>query len=225
MPGAAVAGLVGTAAATSISYVVDEMLNRALSKREKERVSLVVELARNEIAERLRQGDPIREDGFFTEDEEGYKDGSEVLESVLLRSQTEPERRKLPYMAHLFANLPFESGISPQYAHQIVKVAENLTYRQMCLLKLAANKSNISLRKEDYRGHGTFAVELKGLLYECSDMYQKSLIHFGGEVLFGPTDVKPASMTTQGMGADVYNLMKLNAIPTNDIRPIAAQLA
>jgi hypothetical protein len=50
------------------------------------------------------------------------------------------------------------------------------------------------------------------------------LINFGGEVVFGPTDVKPGSITVQGLGADIYNLMKLAQIPNEDLLPIATQL-
>ena len=49
-------------------------------------------------------------------------------------------------------------------------------------------------------------------------------MNFGGEVAFGPTDVAPGRMEIQSLGADLYNLMKLAAIPQNDLVSIVRQL-
>ena len=95
-------------------------------------------------------------------------------------------------------------------AHQLTKTAEQLTYRQLCILKLAVVKDDFGLRNEDYRGQGALTKELYQVLYECLDLYLREYINFGGEVAFGPTDVKPKSMTIQGMGTDLFNLMKLS---------------
>ena len=143
---------------------------------------------------------------------------------MLLKSQREPEEKKLPYMGHLLSNIAFDSMISAQMAHQIIKVAEQLTYRQLCLLKLAVVKQEFGLRSGDYRGQGSFTKELYQVLYECLDLYHRGLVNFGGEVAFGPTDIAPGKMTAQALGADLYNLMRLGTIPKNDLASIAAQL-
>ena len=49
-------------------------------------------------------------------------------------------------------------------------------------------------------------------------------MNFGGPVAFGPSDVKPSSMTVQGLGAEIYNLMKLSSIPSDDFLAVARQL-
>lgn len=56
------------------------------------------------------------------------------------------------------------------------------------------------------------------------DLYHRGLINFSEQVAFGPTDVQPGSMSVQGLGADVFNLMQLALIPNNDLLPIAARL-
>ena len=85
-------------------------------------------------------------------------------------------------------------------------------------------KNEFDLRESDYRGQGSFAKELYQILYECLGLYSRGYINFGGEVLFGPTDVKPASVTVQGLGADTYNLMRLADIPRREVVHIASQL-
>jgi hypothetical protein len=184
----------------------------------------VLALTAAEVRERLKAGQKIRDDDFFEKKAGGRSDAEEVAESVLLRSQREAEERKLPYMAHLLSSIAFDKSISAKLAHQLTKTAEALTYRQLCLLKIAVFRQEIGLRAENYRNAGAFQKELYQVLYECLDLYTRALVNFGGEVAFGPTDVQPGSMTVQGLGADLYNLMSLHTIPNSDLAPIAAQM-
>ena len=82
----------------------------------------------------------------------------------------------------------------------------------------------LGLRAGDYRGQSSFPKELYQVLYECHDLYHRGFINFGGEVAFGPTDVAPGRMTVQGLGADIFNLMKLTLIPNEDLDPLVEQL-
>lgn len=166
----------------------------------------------------------MRTDGFFDSTMHDRSGADEVMENILLRSQREPEEKKLPYMASLFANIAFNSTISAEMAHQVTRTAGELTYRQLCLLRLAVIRDEFDLRKSDYRGQRSFAKELCHVLYECLGLYSRGYINFGGEVVFGPTDVKPASITVQGLGADTYNLMGLGDIPQDEIASIAMHL-
>ena len=223
--GAALLGAGGAAAAAALKHIGEEASERLLGPREQVRVGGVLAIAAGEIHQRLERGESIRTDGFFESKGSSRSDAEEVAESVLLKSQREPEEKKIPYMGHLFAAVAFDPQISAQLAHQIIKTAEQLTYRQLCILKLAVVKQSFALRGGDYRNNGGgFAKELYQVLYECLDLYHRGLINFGGDVAFGPTDVKPGSMTVQGLGVDVFNLMKLALIPDVDLAPTAAQL-
>lgn len=222
--GAAILGAGGAAAAAALKHIGEEASERLLGPREQVRVGGVLAIAAGEIRQRLEQGESVRTDGFFDPRAGLRSDGEEVAESVLLKSQREPEEKKIPYMGHLLASVAFDPQISAQLAHQIIKTAEQLTYRQLCILKLAVTKQSFTLRAGDYRNHGSFTKELYQVLYECLDLYHRGLINFGGGVAFGPTDVVPAEMTVQGLGADVFNLMRLLFIPNEDLVPIAAQL-
>jgi len=222
--GAAVGGAAGAAAAVVLKHIGREVSERLLGPREKVRVGAVLAIAIAEIGQRIENGESVRSDDFFDKRSSGRSDAEEVAESVLLKSQREPEEKKIPYMGHLLSSVAFDSQISAQMAHQIMKAAEQLTYRQLCILKLAVVKEPFGLRDEDYRGHGSFSKELYQVLYECFDLYHRGFINVGGEVAFGPTDVAPGKMTAQGLGADLFNLMRLATIPDEDLIPIAAQL-
>lgn len=222
--GAAVMGAGGAAAAAALKHIGEEASERLLGPREQVRIGGVLAISAEEIRQRIEHGESVRTDGFFDQKSDGRSDAEEVAESVLLKSQREPEEKKIPYMGHLLSGIAFDVQISPHLAHQISKAAEQLTYRQLCILKLAVVKGSFGLRHSDYRGQITFSKELYQVLYECLDLYHRGFINFGGEVAFGPTDIKPGNMTVQGLGADIFNLMQLSLIPNNDLMPIVEQL-
>ena len=143
---------------------------------------------------------------------------------MLLKVQREPEEKKIQYMGYLFSSIAFDSQISVHMAHQLVKAAEQLTYRQLCILKLSVVKDKFGLRDKNYRDHGAFKKDLYQVLYECADLHNKEYIHFGGEIASGITNAIPSGMTVQAIGADLFKLMKLSLIPDQDIIPIATQL-
>ena len=128
-------------------------------------------IAAREIHQRIEAGEGVRTDGFFDPKHTGRSDAEEVAESVLLKSQREPEEKKLPYMGHLLSSVAFDSEIGAHMAHQIIKTAEELTYRQLCLLKLAVVKDGFGLRAEEYRNQDQFQKSLYQVLYECLDLY------------------------------------------------------
>lgn len=130
--GAALLGAGGAAAAAALKHIGEEAAERLLGPREQVRVGGVLALAAGEIRQRLEQGEAVRTDGFFDPKGASRSDAEEVAESVLLKSQREPEEKKIPYMGHLFAAVAFDSQISAQLAHQVIKTADQLTYRQLC---------------------------------------------------------------------------------------------
>jgi len=219
--GAAAGGALGASAATALKKVGHEVSDRYLSKREKIRAGGVLAIAADEIKKRIDSGDSLRSDGFFDQNNNNRSGAEEIAESVLLKAQKEPEEKKIRFMGNLLSNISFDSNISPELGHQVIKTAEQLTYRQLCILNLCAFKQQYQLRTKDYRGQNSFPRELYQVLYECHDLYVKGLINFGGGVAFGPTDIIPGNMTIQGVGADLFNLMGL----VNVMPPDAAKVA
>lgn len=218
------AGPAGVIVSGTLKGIGKDIKERQLSPQEDYRVGKVLAIAALEIHQRLENGENLRNDGFFDKKPTGRSDAEEIAEAIMLKCQREPQEKKIPYMGFLKASIGFDSSISTDMGHQLIKAAEELTYRQLCILKLAVVKDSFGLRGEDYRGHGAIAIELSQILYECLDLYHRAYINFGGEVAFGPTDVKPGSMIVQGIGAYLYNLMKLSSIPDNNLIPIAEVL-
>ena len=233
----AIGATVGKGIQIALGKVGGEISSRQLGPREEKRVGATLIIAAAEINRRLENGDALRDDGFFDKKQAGRSDAEEVAESVLLKIQREPEEKKIPYMGYLLSSIPFDPEISVQMAHQLTKIAEQLTYQQLCILKLSVVKDKYGLRGKDYRDHDDFGKDLYPVLYACAELYDKEYINFGGEANFhigehmdyGATIHRltraiPARMTLQGIGVDLYDLMRLCLIPDADIAPIAEQL-
>lgn len=207
-----------------------EISKRQCSEREKVRVLTASAIAASEIRQIRESGGSLRDDGFFDENPRGRSDAEEIAEAIMLKCQREPQEKKIEYMGYLLANIAFDSNISADMGHQLIKAAEELTYRQLCILKLAVVKDRFGLRNQDYQNNVRFSKELYQVLQECHDLCLKSYLDykipltFRGQITFGYTNIQPNKMTIYGIGEDLFHLMKLSAIPDEDIIPIAEVL-
>ncbi len=141
--------ILGTSAAyhagdPSAGHAVSNFLNNSLrnlvahfsSQRQSKRITDVTEFALNEIRRRLEDGEQPRDDGFFNKTID-RSDAEEVFEEVLLKARDEPQEKKIPYIGRLFENGCFDSSIDSGTLHFLCKESENLTYRQLCIIKIA----------------------------------------------------------------------------------------
>lgn len=222
--GAALGGASGPAAAGVIRKIGHEATRRLLGPREEVRIGGALAIATAHIKARVDRGEKLRTDGFFENRHSGRSDAEEVAESVLQKSQHEAEERKIPFMAYLIGNVAFNSGISTQLAHQILKAADSMTYRQLCIMKLTSVSKNYPLRT-DYKNQTSFNRVLYQILHECLDLERRALINFDGKVAFGLTDVRPATMRLEGLGIDMFNEMGLVTIPEVDFVDISERLS
>ena len=225
-PMAAAFGSVGgSVAAMILKNIGQEFSKRQLSPREDFRVGKVLAITASEIHQRLENDERLRNDGFFDRKPSGRSDAEEIAEAIMLKCQKEPQEKKIQYMGYLKASIAFDPNISTDTGHQLIKAADELTYRQLCILKLVVVKDNYGLRKQNYRDHGNFARNLYSVLYECMYLYQKEYITEGDSShALGLTGLVPSNITVQGIGSALYNLMKLSSIPDEDIIPIAEVL-
>lgn len=222
--GAVVGAASGSAITSVLGLVGREVSERLLSKREEARVGGVLLVAETEVQKVLGQGYSLRQDGFFEKGQFDRSDAEEVIENVLLKCQREPQEKKIRFMGYLLANLAFKNDIDVDLAHLIIKVADELTYRQLCLLSIASQAHELDLRDSDYRDQQLHLNDLSAILHECFDLYHRELINMGDKHTLGLTGVWPAKMGVQGLGVAILNSMQLWYIPDEDKRPIIGQL-
>ena len=228
--GLAIGGAIGKGVEIALNKIGQEMSTRQLGPREETRVGATLIIAAADIERRLKNGEVPRTDGFFDGKETGRSDAEEILEAVLLKAQREPEDKKIQYMGYLLSSIAFDSEINLPYAHQLIKVAEQLTYRQLCILKLCVVKEEYQLRDRHYKDPRLRDKALNQILHECHNLYTGGYVHHKGKLDIGdteafvPTDLNPRSMALIGLGVDLYDLMRLSLIPDKDVDPIAEVL-
>jgi hypothetical protein len=222
--GAAALGAAGAMVSEALSHAGEDFSHRLLGPREKMRVGAVLMLSADRVRSKLDAGHKTRSDGFFDPDDTERSDAEEIAESIISKAQRETEEKKLPLLANMLANIAFEDTVNIAFAQQLVKTAEGLTYRQLCILAMIGQVDRSVLRNVDYRAVQNFSPALMQLLFEIYGLYQQGLIACGGNALLGPSDVVPARLNVQGLGAYLYNLMELSGLQDTDILPIVVEL-
>jgi hypothetical protein len=222
--GTVIGAMGGLMAEKAFSKLGQEIQERVLSKRENKKIGATSTYALEKIKENLSAGKELRNDGFFDEDYSERSKADEILEGVIFSAQREHEEKKLKYYGNLVANIAFDPTISSSQANQLIKISSELTYRQLCILRVIALNQSLHLRSTDYRGAGISSFPLISLLSEIYELYNKGMINCGGEVMFGITDVNPSKLKIQGMGVLIHNLQELWTIEPKDLESIVNML-
>lgn len=99
----------------------------------------------------------------------------------MLKAKNEHEEKKTKILGNIFANVAFFPGFSVGEANHLLQIAQNLTYRGMCILALIKRKDQIQgvkLREDSYRGSigERVSYETVSILQEAYQIYNSGLI-------------------------------------------------
>jgi hypothetical protein len=136
-----------------IASVIKEVGARYFAPRERARIVTVFEVAIDRIRARLLSDHILRSDGFCEGVNNDRSPSEELLESVLLKARDSFEEKKVRHLGLFYANLVFAAHVSPQTAHQLLKLYDRLTYRQLCLIALVGERGTVdveALRRPDH---------------------------------------------------------------------------
>jgi hypothetical protein len=226
--GAAAGGAYGAMARIMLQDVALDFTRRMLGEREKARVGTAIYYFAQKYQEKLIAGEEPRQDGFFDDQPDDRAAAKELFEATLLAAQREHQEKKVRFFGNLMANKAFDPTIDWAQANHLIGVSEGISNRQLCLMSLfekVFNQSDsgpINLKQDTYResGNPTSSV-MVSLLLEIYQLYQLGMIFDrGANLLLSPTDIKPATMTLQGTGLTLHNLMELGSITEQDLLPL-----
>jgi hypothetical protein len=215
-PGGAVLGaLTGTLIENAVKKIGEEIKERKLSKAENKKVGNVYVLASENIAQKLLSGQKLREDGFFKQSEADRSIAEEVFERTLFAAQREAEEKKLPYYARMYANIAFSKEVTRPMANQIIKITEQLTYRQLLILNVIGTFRilGFSFKKNIY-GHVAGLTNV-AIASEIFELYRMSLLS-SSVVIFDSAGINPSALSITGYGAHIFNLMELHKLIPSD---------
>ncbi len=224
-PGAVVGAAAGPTAARTLRELAVEFRERVLGSREEVRVGAVISFASTKINEKLEAGEQPRQDDFFTDAHDNRATAKEVFEGVILAAQREAEEKKVRLYGNLLANLAFVQDVDREQANFLVRLGEDLSYRQLCLLSLFAQNTlllggdnRLNLHTSSYRGDASsLGMGRIVLLQETYDLYQMGIVNCGEQALIAVADVNPSQMSLQGVSVNLYNLMELGTVSTADL--------
>lgn len=212
----------------SFKRIGAEIEARLLGPREEMRIGATLAFAAENIKQKLENGYQLRQDGFFTQSSNDRAPADEIVEGILLIAQREYQERKLPFLGNLVANFAFHDEIDGAQANLLLRLAQRISYRQLCLLALfgSVDKQRFGLRNEDYSKMPSVGAARVGLLQEIYDLYSQGMLNASGVALIDLPGVIPGRMNVQGTGALLYNLMELNRIDVTgpDIAKIVSLL-
>ena len=146
--------LIGAALSPVVAHNLEraggEVIARRLAPRQEMRVGRAIAVAAGLLQERAASGDVPRRDGFFESGPETDRSpAAEVTEAVLGAAMRAAEERKVDFVAALIASVSFDEKVDVATAHQMIAMADALTWRALCILRLT---SDGSLRRLPARG-------------------------------------------------------------------------
>lgn len=224
--GAAASGAGGVVVGKTLAKLGAEMKQRLLGKREEVRIGATISYAVTKVQEKLDSGRQLRSDGFFNDETNNRSAADEICEGVILVAQKEYEEKKIKFYGNLLANIAFNDEISGAVASQLIRIADALSYRELCLLKIyyyITTTMQFGLRQSNYRNGGT-TNENTPLLYEIIDLDNRNLIVNSKHIVQGVIDIVPSEITVHGLGVLLCTMMELNEIPNEDIAEIINML-
>jgi len=237
--GAVFGGAFGAALRRGLS----DIANRVLSNRERMRVGATATFALAKIKARMDSGQELRSDGFFDKKQTGRADADEIFEGVLLKAKNMHEEKKAKILGNIFANVAFSTGFSVGEANHLLQIAEDLAYRQMCILSLIKRKDElpgIKLKSEPYGEERIteidsginidFSSKTASILQQTYELVNRGLVICTSAkpditVLMTAFDIAPDELLLTIMGIKYYKIMELDDIDEQDIREVAKYLS
>ena len=155
-------------------WSLDRFITPLISNRESIRLLQWGKQAAEGIAQRLANGEKYRTDGFFSKTPTKRSNMDEAVEFTLKTVIETTEEPKIRYMSYLTENVHFDSDLDKDTYRRLLKILEELSYRQLCLVKLFMNADQIDL---DSLGNPNITQNLSSILTDCIEIRDKGFIY------------------------------------------------
>ncbi|GAA4444124.1 hypothetical protein GCM10023091_33810 [Ravibacter arvi] len=144
-PGIFLGAIHGTLITEVFKKVGKELRSRAVGDREMMRAGAAFTFALEKISSKIEAGEQVRSDDFFEDLEYSRSASTEILEAILQFSQNEYEEMKVRHLGYLLGSIYFDTSIDRGRANFLVRLAERLSFRQLCLIQIFSNTEKYQL--------------------------------------------------------------------------------
>jgi hypothetical protein len=103
---------------------------RMLGQRERVRVGAVVVYSYEKFQENIKDGQPLRQDGFFVDAFGERPADKEIFEGIMIAAQRERQEKKLRFLGNLVANIAFHPEYDRAHANHLIKIARSNVERR-----------------------------------------------------------------------------------------------
>lgn len=222
--GIIIGGVTGPIISKIFKSIGNEVQDRFLSPRENIRICAAYTYALNKLKEYIDNGFELRTDNFFEEQITNRSSAEELLEGIILSAQREHEERKIQFIGNLYASICIEPGIDLETANQYINTANNLSYRQYCLLRildLKEAKKN-SAQKNDLQENNSkkppSIIRNSPVNIELRDLSQKGLVRLTSRMHDTLDNSAPSyDIKISFYGSDFCHLVALKDIDQDDV--------
>ena len=233
-------GLSAAAISVFAKWGLDRFVPLLISKRQTVRLFQWGTQAAEGITQRLANGEKYREDGFFEKTPTDRSNIDEVIESTLKKVMETTEEPKIKFIANLTENVHFDSDFDLDTYRRILKILDELSYRQLCIIKLFMNVDQIDL---DSLGNSNVTHSLSSILTDCFEVSDKGFINSGNllmkkisELYLGSSGNYPVdsgkdpeypgfpNRWTDVLSENMFKFAKLSQIPDEHVNSILEEL-
>lgn len=222
-----------------IGKALEDVAERVYSNREKTRIGAAATFTINKIDEEIQSGKSFRQDEFFKQHDYYRSPADELFEGMLLAAKNEHEERKIKTISNVFSNSVFMPNISVGEVNHMLRIVQNLSYRQMCVLSLFHRKNlieGLKLSETNFLDQEHLLEELStdsiSLRQEIYELYHMGLVNKFSSAknpkdfiaLLSWDSVVPNNMVLSDFGERCYELMGLYELPIGDIKEVAELL-
>ena len=156
-----------------VREVIRRLINPLTTRGESKRLYQWAKQAAEGIAQRYNEGEEFRKDGVFEEIPANRYNWEEIVESTLKKVMDATEEPKIKFMANLTINFRFDEDLDMDTYRQILKVLDELSYRQLCIIKLLKNADNIDVES---LGNPEATTERGSILVDFFEIRDKGFV-------------------------------------------------
>lgn len=221
--GAIVGAAIGPMITSAFEKVGLEISNTFLGNREQARIGMAYGNALVEIKRRIDEGNIPRNDNFYESSNSERSSAETILEGVLLKAKGEYEEKKIKFYSFFLANLTFDESIDFNKANMLLRLVEQLSYRQIVILAFFFKHKKLNINRWDIAFLQDAELQVYHDFYtELIDLYNKMLTQQTGN---GGISMGIIDLTISPIGSIVSQLMNLDSMPTEDVQNIEIEIA
>lgn len=208
---------VGPLVTQAFKKIGNDISEKVMSPREQARVGATFSLALEKITRSLANGQKIRGDSFFKEKDQERSQFETILEGSLLKARNEYEEKKIKYYSNFLANICLDSTVSFEKGNTLLRILEQLSYRQIVILAYIAGIESLNTER------WMISFKDKSELGEHQDFYSELLNLYNQQLLqqwSGGITMSVGSLGISPLGMTMYILINGEEVDVTDITKV-----